>query len=415
MMNEKKDIQILRELTAVYAEYAADPVNAEALVRHRAVNDLKQIRPIVLIDEIPWNEMNYDGSLTLQCQDPVFRKYEEEIRKLIFKRKNFCADMVLEPYIQVRKKVESTGIGVEQRGEIRVTDTDSAIVSHKYESQFETEEDLEKLHNPVISYDEEATRKEFEKVAEAIGDLIPVKITGADTGYDLGCKSWDTIASCMSIDTLLYNLIDEPEYMHKLVKKLTDIFVNTIEQYEKLNLLNADALYVHATAATATKLHENGIDREHVTAKNVWGRGIAQIFSTVSPEMHDEFDITYMKEAMAPFGLVYYGCCEPLDQKIDILRQIPNLRKISITPWANVNVAAEAIGKDYVLSAKPNPANLVYNELDEKLIQDEVGQILRAAEKNGCACEIVLKDISTVKHNPQNLIRWEKAVMSMLK
>ena len=26
-----------------------------------------------------------------------------------------------------------------------------------------------------------------------------------------------------------------------------------------------------------------------------------------------------MKKAMEPFGYVYYGCCEPLDRKIDIL------------------------------------------------------------------------------------------------
>ncbi|MGI6017695.1 MAG: hypothetical protein ACOX8M_02640 [Marvinbryantia sp.] len=412
-MGNKRDIELLREIAEQYAEYAADSLNAEKLLMHRGVNDLRQIRPIVLIDEIPWNEMNYDGSLTLQCEDQVFRKYEEEMRRQIFKWKNFRADMVLQPYISVRKKIESTGIGVEIQGEVRMTDMDNTIVSHKFESQFETDEDLSKLHNPIITYNQDATVKEYEKISEAIGDLIPVKITGADTGYDLGCKSWDIIASCMNIDSLLYNLIDNPEYMHTLAEKLADIFIDTIAQYEKLNLLNGDALYVHSTAATATKLQE-GMNRQHVTAQNVWGRGIAQIFSTVSPEMHEEFDITYMKKAMAPFGLVYYGCCEPLDRKIDILRQISNLRKISISPWADVNIAAEAIGKDYVLSAKPNPANLVYDELNEKIIQNEIGQILRAAEKNGCSCEIVLKDISTVKYNPQNLIRWEKVVMNML-
>ena len=125
------------------------------------------------------------------------------------------------------------------------------------------------------------------------------------------------------------------------------------------------------------------MDREHVTAKNVWGRGLAQIFSTVSPNMHDEFDITYMKEAMAPFGAVYYGCCEPLDKKIDILRQIPNLRKISISPWADINIAAEAIQKDYVASVKPNPANVACDSLDEQIIRKELEKILHACEKMG--------------------------------
>lgn len=414
-MDLKKDREILRELVSEYAEYAADPANMEAFLKHRAVNDLKQIRPIVLIDEIPWNEMNHDGSLTLRCEEPLFRSYEQMIRRQIYRWKNLRGDMALQPYIDVRKKIHSTGIGVEIQGEIRMTDMDNAVVSHKYDSQFETEEDLHKLHSPVITYDQEQTLKEYEMIAEMIGDLIPVKIVGEDTGYGLGCKSWDIIASCMSIDDLLYNLIDKPDFMHSMAEKLADIFIDTITQYEKLNLLNGDALYVHSTAASATKLQENELNRCHVTAQNVWGRGLAQIFSSVSPDMHEEFDITYMKKAMAPFGLVYYGCCEPLDRKIDILRQIPNLRKISISPWADVNRAAEAIGKDYVFSAKPNPANLVSDRLDEELICDEISNILKAAEENGCACEIVLKDISTVKHNPQNLIHWEQLVMSMLR
>ena len=74
---------------------------------------------------------------------------------------------------------------------------------------------------------------------------------------------------------------------------------------------------------------------------------MAQIFGSVSKQMHEEFDIQYMRKMMEPFGLVYYGCCEPLDKKIDLVETLPHLRKISITPWADVDVAAEAIGKKY--------------------------------------------------------------------
>jgi hypothetical protein len=74
--------------------------------------------------------------------------------------------------------------------------------------------------------------------------------------------------------------------------------------------------------------------------------------------MHEEMDIEYQKRIMEPFGLVYYGCCEPLDRKIDIVKKLPHLRKVSVTPWADINVAAEAIGGDYVVSIKPNPANV---------------------------------------------------------
>ncbi len=73
--------------------------------------------------------------------------------------------------------------------------------------------------------------------------------------------------------------------------------------------------------------------------------------------MHDEFDLVYNEKLFGGCGLVYYGCCEPMDRKIDILRKrFKNLRKISITPWADPWRAAENMGKGYVMAAKPNPA-----------------------------------------------------------
>lgn len=194
------------------------------------------------------------------------------------------------------------------------------------------------------------------------------------------------------------------------MRKLTDIFTDKIRQYEALDLLDGDAYECHCTAALTNDLEPAG---ERVLAKNVWGRGLAQMLASVSPDMHDEFDITYMKDALAPFGLVYYGCCEPLDKKINILRKIPNLRKISITPWADVDIAADAMGKDYVMANKPRPAS-VSMKLDEDVLRAEVGRTLSAVKRNGCSCDIVLKDVSTIGGDLNNLVRWEQTVMGMV-
>ena len=56
----------------------------------------------------------------------------------------------------------------------------------------------------------------------------------------------------------------------------------------------------------------------------------------MSPAMHDEFLLQYQLPILKQWGLVGYGCCENLTQKIDILRQIPNLRVIGVTPRADV-------------------------------------------------------------------------------
>ncbi|MRM88256.1 hypothetical protein EAI28_07765 [Faecalicatena contorta] len=408
------DVKILRTLAAQYAQIAFSDHQKDMYELHASVNDLHPERPIVLMNELPWSELNYDGSLTLLCQDEDFRMLEDELRKTLFQWKHFPADMLVKPYLSVEKKIHSTGMGLTVQEERLSSDPDNDIVSHKYKEQIRDMHDIDRLHPPVIRYDQEKTLRIFYKIAEAVGDIIPVKITGSDTGYMLGLITWDIIAQYMDIDTLLYNLIDEPEFMHALVSRLTDIFTETIRQYEDLNLLNPDSAYVHCSCAASKTLRDGIGDYEHITAGNVWGRGLAQIFSNVSPQMHDEFEIQYAKEALAPFGFVYYGCCEPLDTKIELLRQIPNLRKISISPWADVNAAAEKIGRDYVLSAKPSPTNVISAASNPDLIRSELSEILRACERNHCPAEILLKDISTVGHRLDHLITWERIAMELV-
>ena len=103
-----------------------------------------------------------------------------------------------------------------------------------------------------------------------------------------------------------------------------------------------------------------------------------------------------------------------MDKKIDIVEKIPNLRKISITPWADVDNAAEIIGSRYVLSNKPNPA-CVCIKLNEEALRAELGHTLSAAKRNHCHCELVLKDISSVGKDINNLIRWEQIAMELVK
>ena len=407
----KNDRDILRELVSQYAAFDYSPENAEKLRLHRAVNDLAMIRPIVLIDELPWHEMELDGELTLQCSDPDFRALEEELRQTLYLLKYLPCDRAIPAYIPVYKAIRDTGIGVAVSEE--TLGNRDEIHSHRYRNMLE-DHDLSMLHAPEISCDEEDSLRRWDKIGRAVGDIMPVRLTGTPTGYDLGLKTWDTIATLMGVDDLLYGLIDEPEFMHALVQRLTELFTSTVEQYAKLNLIETDALYCHCASASVSGFEKEPADYERVNLKKVWGRGIAQIFSTVSPEMHDEFDIQYMKRALEPFGYVYYGCCEPLDKKIEILRQIPNLRKISITPWADVRNAARQIRSDYVISSKPNPSQLSLGALDEKAVRAELSEILDACHENGCSVELVLKDISTVGGNPRCLFQWEKSAMELL-
>jgi hypothetical protein len=115
---------------------------------------------------------------------------------------------------------------------------------------------------------------------------------------------------------------------------------------------------------------------------------------------------------MAKFGLVAYGCCEDLTHKIDMLRRIPNLRRIAVTPWANVSKCAEQIGTDYVMSWRPSPAEMICNGFDPARIKRVIRQGLTDAR--GCHVDITLKDVQTIAGNFDNLIEWVRIVRGII-
>jgi hypothetical protein len=142
--------------------------------------------------------------------------------------------------------------------------------------------------------------------------------------------------------------------------------------------------------------------------------GLAQMFSTVSPQMFKEFEVEYASRICARFGLVYYGCCDPLDGKMSEVRMIPNVRKISMSPWVNEDRGAAQIGRDFVYSRKPSPAMLAVDTFDPGRVRENLLATRRVCEKYSCPLEIILKDISTVRYQPERLFQWARVAMQVV-
>jgi hypothetical protein len=159
------------------------------------------------------------------------------------------------------------------------------------------------------------------------------------------------------------------------------------------------------------ELPQDDFDPDHIRTTDQWGCGTAQIFSDVSPKMHEEFALQYERRWMEQFGLNYYGCCEPLHNKIDVLKSIPNLRKISMSPWADVEKMLDRTNGQYVLSHKPNPAIFATDTWNPQLAKENLVEVL--SKTNGSAVEVIMKDISTVRYEPQRLWEWSKIAMDV--
>ena len=281
--------------------------------------------------------------------------------------------------------------------------------THLYTNQLPDEAAIDALHYHTVSYDKSATEHNVAMAEEMFGDILPVKVCGSLLWLAL----WDRIVFWRGAEKVLYSLIDEPELLHRLMTKLVDIEHNYIDQLEAQNLLFCGPGAVcHCMETYVDEPYQPGFDPEHIRACDCWVSGAAQIFSEVSPAMHDEFEIEYMKPLYERFGWVNYGCCEPLHNKIDIIRKIKNVRAISTSPWADVYKIAKAMQSDYLMARKPNPAYVASGYVSADAVKREIRETLKACRDNSTNVEFILKDITTVNRCPECLTEWYELVKS---
>jgi len=410
MQISEKDKKTLRQLAARFSEIAHLPVQQARIERYYKTNALEKVRPVVLINEVPWGEIR-DPFLTNTCA-PDLHWIESHLRVTLYQWDHFQVDLVVPPVFYVNKRIiwtDNSRVHVQEK-QIK-GDTGAYIAAHEYSDQLKTEDDLAKLCNPELKYDKAATEEALATAREVFAGLMDVESIGAD---GLHSSIWDSIAQYRGVDNLLLDLAERPEFMHKTARRFMEISKSAFIQIEQHELLNPRPYTLHCTPACARELPAADCTG-HIRPKDVWGRCAAQIFGSVSPDMHDEFDLAYNQELYKDCGLLYYGCCEPMDRKIGILRKrFKNLRKISITPWADAQRAAENIGRDYVMAAKPNPAFVAMPKFNPEPVKQEIERYCEACRTHGTTLEFVLKDISTIANNPSNLTQWADTVKNVI-
>ncbi len=403
-----EEISVLRELATRYAEIAGDPANAERREQWRRLNDLESCPPLVWMNEICWNEMNVDGELTLCTSAEVCRRIETQLRRTLYQWKHMPGDMVVDPFFPAPYILRNSGFGIEIKADVLETEKDREIASRHFHNQFVSDEDIAKIKDPVIEVDKKRTREFHQFYSRIFEGVLPVETRGC-TGFWFA--PWDDIVFWMNADNVLIGLADRPAFMHALISRLCDAYLAGLRQFEALGLLcrNDTNVRIGSGGYGYTKDLDGGRDAKPAC---MWGSATAQIFGSVSPAMHREFGLDHEKRWLSKFGLAYYGCCEPLHNKIRILESLPNLRKISVSPWADVPAAAELMRGRYVISLKPGPAVLAWQSFDAEAVRAELTSKLQAAR--GCNVEIILKDISTVHHEPARLWEWDRIARQVI-
>ncbi|OHB55530.1 MAG: hypothetical protein A2Y12_03725 [Planctomycetes bacterium GWF2_42_9] len=406
---QEHDCTILQGLALQIARIANDPINGERAVLWRQLNDLKSVRPLVFINEIPWHEMNVDNELTIQTSHPWAQEMETWFRRTIYQWRHMPADMIVDKYISSGLVVHDTGFGICEDVDVVKTDENNDVVSRHFNRQIVEPEDIDKIKMPMITHDTDATNERYHCMGELFGNIMPVHKAGFK---HIWFTPWDNIIRWWGVQEAMMDLVMRPEMVNAIVSRFVDACLCQLEQYERLNLLslNNDNTRIGSGGYGYTNLlPSHQFDARHINPADMWGCSNAQIFAGVSPEMHWEFALRHEMRWLEKWGATYYGCCEPLDIKMEILHKIPNLRKISMSPWVNIERAVKQVGESYVFSYKPNPAIFAESSWNPQQIRSDLRAFLD--KSTGCHIEIVMKDISTVQYQPQRLWDWEKIVM----
>lgn len=403
----KHDRGILRQLASDIVDIGSLPIQTEKAELWRRLNDKEPTRPLVFINEEPMSELvAHSTELHCQCSDPFLRSIECAIRHTLYRWKHYPADHIVRPEVECPKAFSATGIGIEQQG---ATIKHAAVVSQHFDAQISEMEDIEKIQMPVVAYDEEETRRRYAMLSEFLDGVAPVRVTGV---RHIWFTPWDHLIRLVDIQSIMMDLIMRPDFVNALVTRYVDAKMHELDQMESLGLLDAGALNVRVGSGAYGYTRELPAETSRgggVPCLQIWGCGNAQIFSDVSPDMHWEFSLKHEMRWLKRWGMTYYGCCEPLHNKLAILRRIPNLRKISVSPWFDVRKGLENGAGEYVLSVKPNPAVFATDVFHEDQARQEIARMLDQA--GGCNVELIMKDISTVRNDPLRLDRWCQIAM----
>lgn len=397
------DRQILKRLAAQVAEIAARPIMAVRRDLWFLHNALEATAPLILCDpENGWNEIITDDQIL--CENSMARHWECSLRKQIFYGEHMHDDYVVEPVFEIPYLYTDSVWTVEgSQHHVTLHQTMMDGGAYHIDTILENYDQIDKILKPVLNIDYEGTEYLFGVAKDLFAGLLEVKI---NTPWHWSYGMTDEYAFLRGMENLLFDFYDEPENVHQVMKILTDATLARLDFLEnnKLLALNNNGTYVGSGGLGYTRDLPAADASAVVRTKDMWGLSESQITIGVSPEMFAEFIYPYQKKVMDRFGLTCYGCCEPMDDRIDIVKASKNLRRVSVSPWANKGLMAEKLGADYIYSMKPSPSPLALAHLDEDLVRSELRENLALSRHN--RVELIMKDNHTLGKNPRNLTRW---------
>lgn len=414
---------VIRRLAEQVAEAAAEARYARLKDMWTRHHNLEKVsKPPVYVGlyvhsnfyTVIWQELI--PSDTIVSEDPLERDVEIQLRQRLYKHQHIPDDDVLLPTVWVKAvplRTDQSAVGQQQATQFSehvdgtaaarlwglpfLTQTTAKVGgAYKVEPVIKTEEDMAKLLRPAFAVDQKATSIRVERVTELVDGLLDVKVASDEVGF----APAETVTSLMGIEPILFGVIDRPDFIHRMMDIVTD---GTIEYHRQREA--AGGVEVEQTWSYRAHYEELPPGANPNLLSNGWLNIAAQSLCGLSPAMNAEFLQPYHAKLASAFGdaKVYYHACEPITKKIPVIRELPNLRRLHISPWTDLEVAVDQVGENIVLETEAHTADTIFVNTPEQM-RESVERLLDIAGHR--VMDVNLTALETVGGNPSVLTKW---------
>lgn len=399
-----KDRERLRYLASRQVESANSQKNLERVELWKRHNMYKGERPVIHIEVDTFAHEAINP--LLKCEDSFARQIEYSLLHNMINLETFDDDRVVPPYFPMGYHTWFSLFGHNIKQTV-VKKEDGTEMGHKFEHIIgDLEDDFDKILSPSnYGVDKERTKQRFEKISDIFGDILPVKIV-SNCLYSVPTQH---VVHMMGMENMLYSIYDYPDEFKEMMNRIANDYIAYFKHLEKEGVLLQNHSFESVGQGTMA-FYEEEVKSGPMKTTDLWGFMDSQETVGMSPDMFREFIFPYYKRVAENFGRLSYGCCEPVDAFWDDIKTLPNLKKVSISPWCNEEVMAENLrGSGIIYHRKPSPNFLgVGAKLDEEGFRVHIEKTLKTAR--GCRVEITQRDVYTVNNDINKVKRYVEII-----
>ena len=387
-----KDSERLRNLAGRYAELATGEVMDQRREKWRLHNGLQERTVPFQIED----NGSYFDDLTppLECEDAHCRNLEAQLLHRLTAYERIDDDRIIPNRFVVDWCTSTT----EACDELKLTRADNG---HGSTLGYETNKpiqnidaDLGKLKKRTMTLDREETDRRLRVAEEAFAGLLPVVVGRVSSAYSSGITN--KAVHLMGMQALYLEMAMNPEAVHRLFGFLAEdnLALGQWEEDQGLLTLNHDGNQGYCSGSGLYSDETSQADGDPVVSTDRFGYLESQESAGISAAMFDEFLMPHLTKLAAKFKLLHFGCCEAVHNLMPILERLPNLRKVSVTPWCDLDILVANCSKNVIWSRKPVPLKLCGTTFAPDDLQEHFQETLDAGKDH--FVEFVYRDTNTL-------------------